>query len=254
MPDVKFVHTAGDVELRGVTVFVENGIADISGSVTPDTWDHIEMEDVFGARTRRRNGTVVGDGDVKITIRGPEGAMGTGPYARDWKIVDAQRRLHDAPADGEVWTGTEFADPVAWERAATALDETGYSLVDSSATDASFAGTAGRRVEVKADAEARIGHVLVTTEIGTADGTARVAMLEALNELNERLPFGNWSYSNGAFVVKGGVPIPEGVDVSEILEALSYALPGLADMMTDALRSVAAGTKSAADAVSEVFG
>ena len=254
MADVKFVHTAGDVELRGVTVYVENGVADISGSVTPDTWDHIEMEDVFGARTRRRNGNVVGDGDVKITVRGPEGSMGTGPYARDWKIVDAQRRLHDAPAEGEVWTGTEFTDPVAWDRAATALDETGYSLVESSVTDASFTGPDGRRVDVKADAEARIGHVLVSTDIGTATGAARIELLEALNELNGRLPFGNWSYSNGAFIVKGGVPIPEDVDVSEILEALSYALPGLADMMTDALRSVASGTKSAADAVSEVFG
>ena len=254
MADVKFVHPAGDVELRKVEVAIEDGVAAITGFVTPDVWDHVENEDVFGARSRSRDGSVVGDGDVRITIRGSETAMSAGPYARDWMIVDAQRRLEGAPGDGEVWTGTVFAEPRAWARAAGALDETGYAMSDSSGIEASFVGANGINVHVMADAESRIGHVLATTDIGPCNGSGRTELLEALNSLNNRFPFGNWSYADGTFALKGGVPIPEGVDVSEILEALSYALPGIAEMTADALRSVASGTKSAADAISEVFG
>ena len=254
MPSVNFVHTAGDVALRDIEVVIADGTASITGFVSPDTWDHIEMEDVFGARSRPRSGDVVGDGDVKITIEGPETSLGVGPYARDWRIVDAQRRLDGAPVDGEVWTGTTFADPSPLTLARQALIDTGFSLESTSDTSDTFSHADGRRVEVYAEPSVRRGHVEVSTDLGTSPSDHEPELLRAVNLLNWRLPFGTCSVSGSSFSVKGGVPIAEGDDVSQVLEAYAYALPGLADLLIGPLRDVSSGTRSAADAITEALG
>lgn len=254
MPSVNFVHTAGDVAVRDIEVVIADGTASITGFVSADTWDHIEMEDVFGARSRSRSGNVVGDGDVRITIEGPETSLGVGPYARDWSIVDAQRRLDGAPVDGEVWTGTTFSDPSPIALAGRALVDTDFSPVTISETRATYQSADGRTVEVYAEPDVRRGHVTVSVDLAPTSATTELELLRAVNLLNWRLPFGTCSLSGSTFAVKGGVPIAEGDDVSQVLEAYAYALPGLVDLLIGPLRDVSSGTRSAADAITEALG
>jgi len=254
MPDVKFIHPAGDVLIRNIEVFIEDGAASITGFVSADVWDNIEIEDVFGARTRTRDGSVVGDGDVKITITGPEGAMSPGPYARDWSIVDAQRRLDGAPSDGEVWTGTTFTASHIWSKAAVALDEIGYSLQSSSESSATFSSDDGITVDVEAAPDGRVATLAARAKVGDTTGSARGEVLEFLNALNDRVRLGGFSIAEGTLTGKSSVPMPSGTDVSVVLEALAYGIPGMTTAVADALRPVVAGTSSASDALSQIFG
>lgn len=253
MPDVSFVHQSGDVVLRSIEVSVVEGVATITGLVSPDVWEHIEREDVFGAAHRRRAGALTGHGDVKIEIVGPESAMkpGSGPFARDWAIVNAARRLEDAP--GEIWTGAMFIDPPMWSKAADALVEMGYSLTSSSDTSADFTDGTGSVATVSADVDSRLGAVTCRRTISAPSNATLGAVLEVVNEINETFPAGTLSFSVATLTLKSGVPIPEGADITDLLEALAYGLPGMLDMVAPTVERVAAGEISPSDAISEIF-
>lgn len=256
MPDVKFIHPAGDVLLRNVDVSIRDAVATITGLVTPDVWDHIEMEDAFGARTRTRHGILVGDGDVRLTVRGSESAMSVGPspHAHDWVIVDAQRRLADTPVEGEAWIGTTFSESTLWSLATNALSETGFVLSESGSRGATFADAAGRIVIIDVDSTDQIATVSVRVDLDTTISSAPTEALVVLNALNSRFSVGTVSIVGGTVVVKSGLPLPDGSDLGPVLEALAYGLPGLANMVVEVLRPVFAGTKTASDALSQVFG
>lgn len=254
MTDVNFVHESGDVVLRDVNVRIADGSASITGLVSTDVWEHIEREGVFGTNARRRAGALVGSGDVKIEISGPESALtpGAGPFARDWSITAAMRRLQDAP--GEVWTGASFTDPPMWQRAAEALDELGFTRTSETDTSVRYADSSGTEVTASADTESRLGGITCRRSIGTASGSSPSELLVAVNHVNDTFPAGTLSYADGAITLKSGVPIPEGVDVSEILEALAYGLPGMVDMVAPTLGRVASGEISGTDAIQQIFG
>jgi len=256
MTDVNFVHPAGDVVVRDVEVKVVDEQVTVTGTVSPDVWEHIENEDVFGARSRSRSGKIVGDGDVRLVVTGPESATGpgAGPFARDWRILDARRQLAGTPPDQEAWVGATFGEPLAWTRAAAALDELGFQLRESSTTSAHFEDTDGTSVEVAADADQRLAFIALRTSVGQPSGSVLAETLVFLNHLNDRFPAGTLVLHDGVFTVKSGVPIPEGVDVSEILEALAYGLPGMNEMVLEGLRPVVSGTISATDAIAKVLG
>lgn len=254
MPDVSFVHESGDVVLRSVEVRLDRGRASITGLVSPDVWEHIEREDVFGAAHRRRAGTLPGGGDVKIEIEGHESSLqpGVGPFAHDWVVVNASQRLDDAP--GEVWTGALFSDPPMWSKAADALVELGFSNLSTGDTTVEFADGSGTRVTVSADPESRLGGITCRRTIGSASGSALEHLLGTINEINETFPAGTTSFSDDTLTLKSGVPIPETLDVSDVLEALAYGLPGMVDMIAPTLSRVAAGELSSSDAIHEIFG
>lgn len=254
MADVTFVHESGDVVVRDVSVRIDGGSASITGLVSTDVWEHIEREDVFGAGSRRRAGALVGDGEIKIEITGSESALtpGAGPFARDWSITTAMRRLDDAP--GEVWTGASFTDPPMWNRAAVALEELGFTRTSESDTSVRYADSSGNDVTASADTDSRLGGITCRRSIGSASGSSEAELLSAVNHVNDTFPAGTLSYSDGNLTLKSGVPIPEGVDVSEILEALAYGLPGMVDMVAPTLRQVADGEISGTDAIQQIFG
>lgn len=256
MTDVNFVHPAGDVVLRDVEAKVIDGQVTITGTVSPDVWDHIENEDIFGARHRSRSGTIVGDGEVRLVVTGPESATGAGPgpFARDWRILDARRRLSGTPPDQEAWVGATFGEPLGWTRAAAALDELGFHRGETSATSAHFTDSEGTSVEVAADSDQRLAFIALNTKVGQPVGSALTESLIFLNHLNDRFPAGTLVLNEGVFTVKSGVPIPEGVDVSEILEALAYGLPGMNEMVLEGLRPVVSGAIDANDAIAKVLG
>lgn len=254
MPDVSFVHESGDVLVRSIDVRVEDGRASITGVVSPDVWEHIEREDVFGAAHRRRAGELTGQGDVKIEIEGAESAMqaGVGPFAHDWVIVNASRRVEDAP--GEVWTGALFSDPPMWSKAADALAESGFSAVSTGDTSADFTDGSGTTVSVSANADARLGGIACHRPIGRPSAAALAEVLIVVNHVNDTFPAGTLTFSGDTLTMKSGVPIPEGNDITDLLEALAYGLPGMLEMVTPAIQRVAAGDITSADAISEIFG
>ena len=254
MPDVSFVHESGDVLVRSIEVTIEDDRATITGLVSPDVWEHIEREDVFGATKRLRAGSLTGHGDVRIEIEGRESAMqpGIGPFARDWAIVNASRRVDDAP--GEVWTGASFSDPPMWSKAAEALAESGFAVVSSGDTSADFADGSGSTVSVSANVEARLGGIACHRPIGQPSATARAEVLVVVNHVNDTFPAGTLTFSGDTLTMKSGVPIPEGNDITDLLEALAYGLPGMLEMVTPAIQRVAAGDITSADAIREIFG
>jgi hypothetical protein len=256
MTDVNFVHPAGDVLLHDVEAKIADGRATISGTVTPDVWEHIENEDVFGARSRTRSGSIIGDGHIRLIITGPESATGpgSGPFARDWEIIDARRRLAGTADDEEAWIGATFGAPRTWTLAAAALTELGFQQISSNVTSASFVDDSGITVDVSADAEQRLAIIAIRTPIEQPSGPALHETLAFLNHLNGTFPVGTLTIDNGVLIAKSGIPIPEGVDVSEILEALAYGMPGLNEMVLEGLRPVVSGSIPATDAISKVLG
>jgi hypothetical protein len=254
MTDVNFVHPAGDVLLRGIAARVEDGTVSITGLVSADVWDHIELEDVFGARTRVRHGSLDAGGDVRITVSAPESATGpgAGPFARDWSILDASR-LSDG-ADGEVWIGLSFEAPPQWLGAASGLDELGLTRSDQNDVSVTYVDDDGTRVEVVADVERKLATITCTRSVTEPDATALVETLKVLNAVNDRFVAGTAVVSGSDLVLKVGLPIPDNGDVSAVLEDLAYALPGMTAMVVDAAGPVMAGKKSAADAIEELFG
>lgn len=254
MPDVSFVHESGDVVLRSIEVRVADGRVSITGLVNPDVWEHIEREDVFGAARRRRAGALTDRGDVRIEIEGPESGMqpGAGPFARDWAIVNASRLVDDAP--GEVWTGALFTDPPMWSKAADALGEAGFSEVAIGDTSADFADDSGSTASVSANVEARLGGIACRRTIGTPTAATRADVLTVINHVNDIFPAGTLTLSGDTLTMKSGVPIPEGGDIAEILEALAYGLPGMLEMVAPAIQRVAAGDITSADAINDIFG
>ena len=254
MPDVSFVHESGDVLVRSIEVTIEDDRATITGLVSPDVWEHIEREDVFGTAHRRRAGELTGRGDVKIEIEGAESAMqaGVGPFARDWRIVSASRRVDDAP--GEVWTGALFTDPPMWSKATDALVETGFSMVSSDDTSAEFVDDSGSTVGLSAGVEARLGTITCRRTIGRPSADVLTEVLIVVNHVNDTFPAGTLTFSSDTLTMKSGVPIPEGNDITDLLEALAYGLPGMLEMVAPAIQRVAAGDITSADAIREIFG
>lgn len=254
MPDVSFVHESGDVVLRAVEVRVDGDRAAITGLVSPDVWEHIEREDVFSAASRRRAGSLTGQGDVKIEIVGSDSAMkpGAGPFAHDWTIVNAAQRLDDAP--GEVWTGAMFTDPPMWTKAADALVDIGFTSVSTGETSVEYADGSGTRVTISADVESRLGGVTCHRSIGSPSTAALTEVLTVVNDVNETFPAGTLSFSNDTLTMKSGVPIPEDNDVSDVLQALAYGLPGMLEMVAPVLQRVAAGEITSSDALHQIFG
>jgi hypothetical protein len=162
------------------------------------------------------------------------------------------RRLEDAP--GEVWTGASFTDPPMWQRAAEALDELGFTRTSETDTSVRYADSSGTEVIANADPESRLGGITCRRSIGVASGPSPSELLVAVNHVNDTFPAGTLSYTDGVITLKSGVPIPEGVDVSEILEALAYGLPGMVDMVAPTLGRVASGEISGTDAIQQIFG
>jgi hypothetical protein len=222
--------------------------------VSPDVWEHIEREDVFAASRRQRAGTLTGTGDVKIEIVGDESSMtpGAGPFARDWRIESALRRVDDAP--GEVWMGMSFTDPPQWSKAADALVELGFSLVADGDTSVEYTDGSGTSVTVSANPDARLGSITCHQVVGSPDPSALSDVLTVVNHVNDTFPAGTLSFSGDTLTMKSGVPIPEGNDVSDVLEALAYGLPGMLEMVAPAIRRVASGDITSADAIHEIFG
>ena len=254
MTDVNFTHPAGDVLLRQIEARVDDGIVSLTGLVSPDVWDHIELEDVFGARTRVRHGSMDSNGDVRITVSGPESATGpgAGPFARDWRIDSAVRRVDGA--DGEVWIGLSFEAAPQWLGAASGLEELGFTRSDESDTSVTYVDEDGTHVEVVADVERRLATITCRRTVGEPSEAALIETLKVLNAVNDRFVAGTAVVSGSDIVLKSGMPIPENGDVSAVLEDLAYALPGMTGMVVDAAGPVMTGQKSAADAIEELFG
>lgn len=254
MTDVNFVHPAGDVLVRQIEARVDDGTVSITGVVSADVWDHIEIEDIFGARSRVRRGSLDSDGDVRITVSAPESATGpgAGPFARDWRIDDASRR--STGADGEVWIGVSFEAPPQWLGAAAGLDDLGLERTGESDVSVTYLDDDGTRVEVVADNDRKLATITCTRTIGEPDSAALAATLTVLNAINDRFVAGTAVVSGADIVLKVGLPIPDNGDVSAVLEDLAYALPGMTAMVVEAAGPVMTGKKSAADAIEELFG
>jgi hypothetical protein len=235
-------------------VRIDGDSASISGLVSTDVWEHIEREDVFGAAHRRRAGELTGSGDVKIEITGAVAAMqpGSGPFARDWVIVNAARRVDDAP--GEVWTGALFSNPPQWSKAGDALVELGFSAVSNGDISAGYTDSTGTTVTISANPDARLGSITCRRVIGPADSSSLVDVLVVVNHVNDTFPAGTLTFAGDTLTMKCGVPIPEGNDVSDVLEALAYGLPGMLEMVAPAIRRVASGDITSTDAIHEIFG
>jgi hypothetical protein len=254
MPDVNFVHESGDVAVRSIEVRIDGDSASITGLVSTDVWEHIEREDVFGAAHRRRAGELTGSGDVKIEITGAEASMtpGAGPFARDWQIESALRRVDDAP--GEVWIGMSFTDPPQWAKAADALVELGFSVISTGDTSVDYADGSGTAVTVSANTDARLGSITCHRLVGSPDPAALSEVLVVVNHVNDTFPAGTLSFAGDTLTMKSGVPIPESNDVSDVLEALAYGLPGMLEMVAPAIQRVASGDITSTDAIHEIFG
>lgn len=254
MPDVNFVHESGDVTVRDISVTIDGGRATITGLVSPDVWEHIEREDVFAASRRQRAGSLTGTGEVKIEIVGAEASMtpGAGPFARDWQIESALRRVDDAP--GEVWIGMSFTDPPQWAKAADALVELGFSVMSTGDTSVDYADGSGTAVTVSANTDARLGSITCHRLVGSPDPAALSEVLVVVNHVNDTFPAGTLSFAGDTLTMKSGVPIPEGNDVSDVLEALAYGLPGMLEMVAPAIQRVASGDITSTDAIHEIFG
>ena len=254
MTDVNFVHPAGDVLVREIEARVDDGIVSITGLVSPDVWDHIELEDVFGSRTRVRRGSLASSGDVRISVSAPESATGpgAGPFARDWSIDSALRR--DETADGEVWIGLAFAPPPQWLGAASGLEELGLTRSDENDVSVTYRDADGTVVEVVADTARKLATITCRRTVATPDEVALVETLKVLNAVNDRFVAGTAVVAGADLVLKIGLPIPENGDVSAVLEDLAYALPGMTGMVVDAAGPVMTGEKTAANAIEELFG
>ena len=254
MPDVSFVHESGDVVLRSIEVRVDDDVATITGLVSSDVWEHIEREDVFGAAHRRRAGELTGRGDVRIEIEGAESALrpGVGPFAHDWTILNASRRVEDAP--GEVWTGALFTDPPMWTKAVDALAESGFTAVSIGDTSVDLVDGSGTTVSVSANTEARLGGIACHRRVGEPSASTLADALSVVNHVNDTFPAGTLTLSGDTLTMKSGVPIPEGNDITDLLEALAYGLPGMLEMVAPAIQRVVAGDLTSADAIREIFG
>lgn len=262
MTDVRFIHPAGEVNLRSLDVTIDaDGTAKVRALVDDTDWSLIEQHDIFGARSRRRvPNDLTGVGEVRITIEGPEEALDTGwqPHAEPFVIIDAMRRLDTSTLDaggieGEAWQGVFFTAAAAWSRAVESLRREGFSVVDE--TDGTVQLTRGDslRVEVIALDESLAATVEVRATLAGFDPSRSAEVLETLNAVNVAMPVSTNALDGDELLTKSGLPVLEGVDLPGLIEALAVGLVQVASFLVPPLTRLGAGHIGTADALAEIL-
>jgi hypothetical protein len=250
MAVVPFLSASGDViAVEPQIDYQADDLVRVRFELDENEWRRVEEHDVFGARTRRRFPDVLeGDGSVTITVEGSRLATESprGWSADDFVLVSAMRRI-----DGN-WHGQLFASPPAWWRAVDSLVQLGFVVDGETDDEVSATNHLGVNAMVSVYSQNQVAAVVYAAP-AEASWAGDLAVLDLLNRLNASFVIGSVALQvndvNQAYLLtKASIPMLDGVDVPQVLDALVIGLTGMIIEVEPVVRAVAQGAMSVDDA------
>ena len=248
---VPFASPSGDViAVEPEIDYVSDDLVRVRFEIDDDEWRRIETSDIFGARRRRRFPDVLeGSGNVTVTVEGSRLAAESprGWSADDFVMVSAMRRIN-----GD-WHGQLFASPPAWWRAVESLVELGFVVDGETDDEVSATNHLGVNAMISVYQQNQVAAVVYASP-AEAKWAADPVVLDVLNRLNASFVIGSVAIqvndvNQAHLLTKASIPILDGVDVPQVLDALVIGLTGMIIEVEPVIRAVAQGSMSADDAV-----
>lgn len=248
---VPFLSDAGDViAVEPQIDHVVDDLARIRFEIDAEEWARIEAADLFGARTRRRFPDVLdGSGTVTITVEGSRLSLESprGWSADDFVVVSAMRRA------GDEWHGQLFASPPAWWRAVESLVELGFVVDGETDDEVSATNHLGVNAMISVYPQNQVAAVVYAAP-AESEWASDPAVLDVLNRLNASFVIGSVALlvndvRQAHLLTKASIPILDGVDVPQVLDALVIGLTGMIIEVEPVIRAVATGVLAPDDAV-----
>ena len=251
MAVVPFLSASGDViAVEPQIDYQADDLVRVRFELDQGEWERVVEHDVFGARTRRRFPDVLdGDGSVTITVEGSRLATESprGWSADDFVLVSAMRRI-----DGN-WHGQLFASPPAWWRAVDSLVQLGFVVDGETDDEVSATNHLGVNAMISVYSQNQVAAVVYAAP-AEASWANNLAVLDLLNRLNASFVIGSVALQvnevNQAYLLtKASIPMLDGVDVPQVLDALVIGLTGMIIEVEPVVRAVAQSVLSIDDAV-----
>ncbi|MEN9804847.1 MAG: hypothetical protein RIS41_1694 [Actinomycetota bacterium] len=250
MAVVPFLSASGDViAVEPQIDYQADDLVRVRFELDEGEWERVVEHDVFGARTRRRfPDQLEGSGGVTLTVEGSRLATESprGWSADDFVVVSAMRRI-----DGN-WHGQLFASPPAWWRAIDSLVQLGFVVDGETDDEVSATNHLGVNAMISVYSQNQVAAVVYAAP-AEASWTSDPAVLDLLNRLNASFVIGSVALqvndvNQAHLLTKASIPMLDGVDVPQVLDALVIGLTGMIIEVEPVVRAVAQGTMAVDDA------
>jgi hypothetical protein len=250
MAVVPFLSASGDViAVEPQIDYQADDLVRVRFELDESEWERVVEHDVFGARTRRRfPDQLEGSGGVTLTVEGSRLATESprGWSADDFVVVSAMRRI-----DGN-WHGQLFASPPAWWRAIDSLVQLGFVVDGETDDEVSATNHLGVNAMISVYSQNQVATVVYAAP-AEASWTSDPAVLDLLNRLNASFVIGSVALqvndvNQAHLLTKASIPMLDGVDVPQVLDALVIGLTGMIIEVEPVVRAVAQGTMAVDDA------
>jgi hypothetical protein len=250
MAVVPFLSASGDViAVEPQIDYQADDLVRVRFELDEGEWERVVEHDVFGARTRRRfPDHLEGSGGVTLTVEGSRLATESprGWSADDFVVVSAMRRI-----DGN-WHGQLFASPPAWWRAIDSLVQLGFVVDGETDDEVSATNHLGVNAMISVYSQNQVAAVVYAAP-AEASWTSDPAVLDLLNRLNASFVIGSVALqvndvNQAHLLTKASIPMLDGVDVPQVLDALVIGLTGMIIEVEPVVRAVAQGTMAVDDA------
>jgi hypothetical protein len=251
MAVVPFLSASGDVIAVEPDIdYLADDLVRVRFELDESEWTRVVDNDVFGAKRRRRfPDELEGSGSVMVTVEGSRLATESprGWSADDFVLVSAMRRV------GGDWHGQLFASPPAWWRAIDSLVQLGFVVDGETDDEVSATNHLGVNAMISVYSQNQVAAVVYAAP-AEASWAGDLAVLDLLNRLNASFVIGSVALlvneSNQAYLLtKASIPMLDGVDVPQVLDALVIGLTGMIIEVEPVVRAVGTGAMSADDAV-----
>lgn len=273
MSTITLRHPSGPILLAEVRAQVVDDRAELTGLITTEDWERIEVLDIFGAASRTRSPGGLPRGDfVRITIAtdaedaiaASEASGGAPETEADlFVILDAMRSIDvadllppgvEVDENAEVWEGLVFSDPGPWQAAISALAEEGFALFEGLASATTVHRESdGLSVEFRHFDTHRVSRVQVVSALPMGDAVTP-GTFEFLNSLNASVPFGTAVVDAGDLIVRETVPDELGAAGAGLIAARAETLVAFMGEILEPTLAVASGAATPAEALAELFG
>jgi hypothetical protein len=251
MAVVPFLSASGDViAVEPQIDYQADDLVRVRFELDEVEWERVVEHDVFGARSRRRfPDQLEGSGSVTLTVEGSRLATESprGWSADDFVVVSAMRRI-----DGN-WHGQLFASPPAWWRAIDSLVQLGFVVDGETDDEVSATNHLGVNAMISVYSQNQVAAVVYAAP-AEASWASDPAVLDLLNRLNASFVIGSVALqvndvNQAHLLTKASIPMLDGVDVPQVLDALVIGLTGMIIEVEPVVRAVAQGAMVVDDAV-----
>jgi hypothetical protein len=233
MAIVPFISHSGDVLTVDPEIDqVNDSLVRIRFTLDESEWGRIQVQDIFGAKSRRRFPEVLdGFGAVSVTVEGSRMALESprGWNAADFEIVSSMRKI-ETPEGGHM-VGMLFASAPAWTTALNSLMEMGFIVDGETDDEVSATDLNGTNVMISIYPTNQVATVVFARQMPT-ETIKSPEVLQLINNLNVSFIIGSVAMLVNEMnieylVAKSAVPTIGGVDVPAVLDALVIGLVGL---------------------------